>query len=143
MVVFIDDIKKKFKFCVIDKSIYNSTTQKSAVFPPLAKTSEVFCVAEVVYGVFANMATASGAVMVDGSRNKYMKCVESTTINTPSRKRKGCFGWIRFLIRKKVSTMGTNNMKYGILLTALNLQTRKVTSTSLVLFVHKRHGVVL
>ena len=105
-----------------------------------------FCVAEVVRIVFCKMAKGSGAVIVDGSRNECFKCVKSETINIPNRKRKGCFGcfgWIRFPKRKKVSTMHTNNMKYGILLTTLNLETRKVTSTSLRLFVHKRHGVVL
>jgi hypothetical protein len=46
------------------------------------------------------MAAASSAVIVDVSRNKCVKSAESETINTPSRRRKGCFGWLRFLKRK-------------------------------------------
>jgi len=67
------------------------------------------------------MGATSNAELSDASRNNYFASVESQTINSPSRKRKGCFGWVRLLKRKKVSTMQTNNTKYGILLTALNL----------------------
>jgi hypothetical protein len=92
------------------------------------------------------MAVDSCVVSPHVAGNKHQNSMESEEINSQRRKRKGCFGcfgWIRFLRRKKVSTMQANNIKYGILLTALNLQTRKVTSRSLMLFDHKSHGVVL
>jgi hypothetical protein len=66
------------------------------------------------------MAVAS-VVSPDISAKINLKFVESEMINTPKHKRKGCFGsfsWIRFWKRKKVSTIQTNNIKYGILLTA-------------------------
>ena len=102
---------KYFKFYAADKT-------RSAVFPPFAKTPEVFCVAEVVCTAFGKMATVGGGVILDFSRNNHLKCVESGTINTLSRKRKGCFGWIRFLKPKKTTTMQTDNYKYRIFLTA-------------------------
>jgi hypothetical protein len=117
-----DDIKKKkFNVHVVDIYICNSPTKKKAVFRPKAKASEVFCSTEVVYIVFGKMATASGAVNLDVSRNNQLDCVESETINIPSLKRKryfGCFDWIPFLKLKNVSTMQTHIMNYGILLTA-------------------------
>jgi hypothetical protein len=70
----------------------------------------VFCLAEVVNPVFGKMAGASGVVILDVCQNNYLKCAENETIKTASCKRKGCFGcfgWIRFLKRKKVSTMQT------------------------------------
>ena len=95
---------KIFKFYVAVKT-------KSTFFPPLVKTSEVFCVAEVVCTVFGKMAALYSDVIVDCSRNNNLKYVEIETINSRSRKRKGCFGWIRFLKRKKASTMQTDNFK--------------------------------
>jgi hypothetical protein len=43
----------------------------------------MFCVAEVVHTVFDKMAKENGAVIVDASRNEYVKCVKSeTTLRT-------------------------------------------------------------
>jgi len=95
---------KNFKFYVVVKT-------KSTVFPPLVKTSEVYCVAEVVCAVFGKMAALCSGVIVDCSRNNHLKYVEIETINSRSRKRKGCFGWIRFLKRKKAITMQADNLK--------------------------------
>ena len=70
------------------------------------------------------MATVRGGVILEVFRNNRLKLLESETINTPNHKEKGCFdffGWISFPKRKKASTMQTDNMKYGILLTAWNL----------------------
>ena len=69
---------ENFNFFVI-------ATAKSAVFPLLVKTSEVFCVADVVCSVFGKMAAVLFCVFVDFSRNNHLNCVESETINTPSR----------------------------------------------------------
>ena len=95
---------KNFKFYVAEKA-------KSSVFPPLVKTSEEYCVAEVVCTVFGKMAAVCSDVIVDCSRNNHLKYVEIETIKSRSRKRKGCFGWIRFLKRKKASTMQADNFK--------------------------------
>ena len=51
---------KNFKIYIADKT-------KSAFFPPLAKMSEVFCVAEVVKSVFGKMATVRGGVILNVS----------------------------------------------------------------------------
>ena len=108
--VFIDDIKKFQVLC--------SRKDEEHSYPPLEKTSEVFCVAEVVCTVFGKMSAVCSDVMVDCSLNNHLKYVEIETIKSRSRKRKGCFGWIRFLKRKKASTMQADNLKSRILLTA-------------------------
>jgi hypothetical protein len=67
------------------------------------------------------MATGSCVGSMYVSRNNQLKRVESAVINTSNRKRKGCFGcfeWIRLRKHKRVSTMQTNSIKCGMLLTA-------------------------
>ena len=53
------------------------------------------------------MAAVCGGVILDVSRNNHRTSVKSKTFNTSSRKKKGCFGWLRFWKRKKASTMQT------------------------------------
>ena len=63
------------------------------------------------YTFIYKMAAVCGGVILEVSPNNHRTSVKSKTFNTSSRKKKGCFGWLRFWKRKKVSTIQTHNIK--------------------------------